>query len=91
MLCFECGKPAEHNHHVVPRVRGGIKTVPLCVLCHEKAHGCKLGRSQLIKDGQAAARARGVKWGGQSRSRGSTDRSKGKTDMGSPRLRLLSL
>jgi hypothetical protein len=36
--CFECGQPAEHDHHVVPRSRGGTKTVPLCDVCHGKAH-----------------------------------------------------
>lgn len=36
--CFECGKPAEYNHHVVPRSRGGTRTVPLCAACHGKAH-----------------------------------------------------
>jgi len=36
--CFECGEAAEHDHHVVPRSRGGTKTVPLCGPCHAKAH-----------------------------------------------------
>lgn len=36
--CFECGQPAEFDHHVVPRSRGGINTVPLCRECHAKAH-----------------------------------------------------
>lgn len=36
--CFECGAPAEYAHHVVPRSKGGSKTVPLCGLCHAKAH-----------------------------------------------------
>jgi hypothetical protein len=39
MNCFECGSPAIHNHHVIPRSLGGAKTVPLCQLCHSKAHG----------------------------------------------------
>jgi hypothetical protein len=40
MECFECGsvKPL-HNHHVVPRSRGGTKTVPLCYECHARVHG----------------------------------------------------
>lgn len=37
-LCFECGHPAEHAHHVVPALLGGTKTVPLCTPCHGKAH-----------------------------------------------------
>ena len=36
--CFECGAPAEHDHHVVPRSRGGTRTIPLCTSCHAKAH-----------------------------------------------------
>lgn len=39
--CFECGSPAKHNHHVVPKSLGGTKTVPLCEACHPKAHGEK--------------------------------------------------
>lgn len=38
MLCFECDGPAAHQHHVVPRARGGTRTVPLCGECHAKAH-----------------------------------------------------
>ena len=37
--CFECGKPASHAHHVVPRSEGGTRTVPLCSECHGKVHG----------------------------------------------------
>lgn len=37
--CFECDEPAIHWHHVVPRVKGGSRTVPLCRSCHGKAHG----------------------------------------------------
>jgi len=32
--CFECGATAEHEHHVVPRSKEGMATVPLCVDCH---------------------------------------------------------
>lgn len=42
MTCFECGRDAHHQHHVVPRSRGGTKTVPLCVDCHSKAHDTRL-------------------------------------------------
>ena len=38
-LCFECGKKAHHNHHVIPRSLGGKKTIPLCHKCHGLAHG----------------------------------------------------
>jgi len=37
--CFECGKPAVNDHHVVPQSKGGKKTVPLCSRCHQLAHG----------------------------------------------------
>lgn len=39
MTCFECGAPATCAHHVIPRSRGGTKTVPLCGGCHGLAHG----------------------------------------------------
>jgi len=33
--CFECESPyAIEHHHVVPRIRGGERTVPLCDQCH---------------------------------------------------------
>jgi len=52
MKCFECGKPAEYDHHVVPRTRGGTKTVPLCGKCHSKAHHKKknMSVSQLTRE-----------------------------------------
>ena len=37
-FCFECGKPSEFNHHVVPVSSGGTKTVPLCAICHGLVH-----------------------------------------------------
>jgi hypothetical protein len=36
--CFECGEPAQANHHVVPKILGGTKTIPLCLECHGKVH-----------------------------------------------------
>ena len=39
MTCFECDALAAHHHHVVPRSRGGTRTVPLCETCHALAHG----------------------------------------------------
>ena len=39
-VCFECGSAEKlHDHHVVPRSRGGTSTIPLCCGCHAKAHG----------------------------------------------------
>lgn len=68
MRCWECeieGVPL-HNHHPVPRSRGGTKTIPLCEPCHSKAHHRKknMNTSKLTKEGLARARARGVKLGG---------------------------
>jgi hypothetical protein len=31
--CFECGVPADYDHHVIPKSQGGRKTVPLCRDC----------------------------------------------------------
>ena len=61
IACFECGKNAEHNHHVVPKVLGGTKTVPLCTDCHGLVHDRNLTRHrELQKKGIAKAKARGV-------------------------------
>jgi hypothetical protein len=37
-VCFECGAPATEDHHIIPRVLGGTKTIPLCTPCHMKVH-----------------------------------------------------
>ena len=55
--CFECGKEATEEHHVIPKSLGGTKTVPLCTKCHMKVHGLdKTNRAdwhpELIKRGQ---------------------------------------
>lgn len=47
--CFECGSPADVDHHVVPRSRGGKMTVPLCLSCHGKAHDLVMTSSALIR------------------------------------------
>jgi hypothetical protein len=36
--CFECGMPSSCAHHVIPKSRGGVRTVELCGFCHAKAH-----------------------------------------------------
>jgi len=65
--CFECETTEDlQEHHVVPRSRGGTKTVTLCYECHMKAHGRTgkgLNHSRLTKEGLAKAKARGVKLG----------------------------
>ena len=63
--CFECGKPARHDHHVVPKSVGGTKTVPLCLECHGKIHDRDMVRmAYLQRLGMEAARKMGKKWGG---------------------------
>lgn len=49
MECFECGSVENlHNHHVVPRSLGGIKTVPLCNYCHGKIHGIDFSNHGIL-------------------------------------------
>lgn len=37
--CFECGSTNNlHDHHVVPRCRGGTKTILVCEKCHSLCH-----------------------------------------------------
>lgn len=50
--CFECGDPSAHAHHVIPRVKGGTKTIDLCERCHGLVHGLNfVNHSELIKEG----------------------------------------
>lgn len=63
--CWECGAvgPTE-DHHVVPVVYGGTRTVPLCPACHGKVHGTnRLAHATLIRAGVASRRARGLHHG----------------------------
>ena len=48
--CFECNKPAQVDHHVVPKVLGGTKTIPLCNECHSKVHGKDLIHLTKLKE-----------------------------------------
>ena len=70
--CFECETTEDlQEHHVVPKSRGGTKTVTLCYECHMKAHGRTgkgLDHSRLTKEGLARAKARGVKLGTHAQS-----------------------
>jgi hypothetical protein len=59
--CVECGEPAAHKHHVVPKSRGGTFTVPLCLSCHGRTHGSDL--IKLMAEGRVRARAKGVVFG----------------------------
>lgn len=59
--CFECGRPSSHAHHVVPKVLGGTRTVPLCRVCHSLIHDIKLTKGMsLQRMGIEIAKKRGV-------------------------------
>lgn len=65
--CWECGADGDiHNHHVVPRSRGGTRTVPLCESCHAKAHhrDRRMTTAALTRAALAAKQARGERVGG---------------------------
>ena len=63
--CFECGATEDlQAHHVVPKSRGGVKTLLFCSKCHGKIHNEDLTSiSYLTKRGLAEAKRRGVKLG----------------------------
>ena len=58
--CFECDQGADHEHHVVPRILGGTKTVPLCEKHHGLIHDLKMvNHSKLVSTGMAKKKASG--------------------------------
>ena len=59
--CFECQSPAVHNHHVIPKSRGGRRTVPLCERCHQKAHNTS--NRNLSAEGRARIKKAGKVYG----------------------------
>lgn len=69
--CINCGKPATHWHHVVPRSLGGNDTtnkVPLCEQCHGIIHSVSfnngiISHSELTKKGLEKARQAGKQIG----------------------------
>ncbi len=67
MECFECG--ATENliqHHVIPRIFGGNKTICLCQKHHDIIHNVvskNISISELTKQGIHKARNRGIKLG----------------------------
>ena len=65
MNCFECGRPAAYRHHVIPKTRGGKKTVPLCAVCHALVHGRRaLHTGELTRAALRVRREAGMKTGG---------------------------
>ena len=63
--CFECSAPAEVEHHVVPRSRGGTMTIPLCGRCHGRAHHTNrnMATSEITRAALQAKRRRGERAG----------------------------
>ena len=65
--CFECEATEDlQEHHVVPKSRGGTKTVTLCYECHMKAHGRDskgMNHGRLTEEGLQQAKRNGVKLG----------------------------
>ena len=61
--CFECGAEATTEHHIVPRSRGGVKTVPLCDHCHGKAHGRRMATRDLTREAISKKRQAGERIG----------------------------
>jgi len=62
--CFECETTEDlQEHHVVPKSRGGTKTVILCYECHMRAHGRDnkgLDHIKLTIEGLQKAKNEGV-------------------------------
>lgn len=59
-ICASCGSTTEiHEHHLVPRVRGGENgpTIWLCATCHESVHGLCADNFTLMKIGRDKVRA----------------------------------
>ena len=66
IMCWECEKnPATENHHPIPKVYGGKKTVPLCGLCHGMAHNMNrsMDHASLIRAGLEKAKKNGAVFG----------------------------
>lgn len=58
--CFECGELADHEHHVIPRILGGTKTIPLCEKHHGLIHDLKMvNHRTLVSTGMLKKKASG--------------------------------
>lgn len=65
--CFECDSIGDiHYHHVVPQILGGIKTIPLCSVCHGKVHNINfMNHKELVKKGIERAKLNPEKYKGR--------------------------
>lgn len=58
--CFECGSTDRlAKHHVVPRSKGGTRTVWLCLGCHGKVHSRRMTNPHLTRAALAVKKAKG--------------------------------
>lgn len=58
--CLECGAKTDHFHHPVPKVLGGVTTIPVCHECHGLIHGMDFTEhSELTKAGMRKAAEEG--------------------------------
>lgn len=65
-ICWECNAEGDmHDHHPVPKSRGGMRTIPLCEECHGKAHhrDAAMSTSALTRAALQAKKARGERTG----------------------------
>jgi len=59
--CFECDNEAKHMHHIIPKILGGLKMVPLCEKCHGIIHNINfVNHGKLVKEGLKKAKESGV-------------------------------
>lgn len=69
--CFECGEPKDDMHHVIPKSKGGKKTIPLCSKCHGLVHDRNFVRHRkLMLEGIERAKQEGKYKG---RAKGTVD------------------
>jgi len=66
--CFECEKSEDqieiHDHHIVPKSKGGTKTIPLCMVCHGAVHGKNtMNIKTLTKSALQAKKKQGFRTG----------------------------
>jgi transposase-like protein len=64
-VCFECNSIDNiHQHHIIPKSLGGIKTIPLCNSCHGKVHQKDFVKfHHLAQLGRERYKANGGKFG----------------------------